>query len=72
MGFPGGTSGKKNNPAANAGETRAMDLYLRQEDPLERARQCSPPFLPGESRGQRSLGGYSLECHAEWNTTEAT
>ena len=26
VGFPGGTSGKKNNPAANAEDTRDMDL----------------------------------------------
>ena len=32
---------------------------LGQEDPLERAWQPAPLFLPGESHGQRSLTGYS-------------
>ena len=29
------------------------------EDPLEKEMQPTQVFLPGESRGQRSLGGYS-------------
>ena len=29
-------------------------------------------FLPGESHGQRSLGGYSPWHHKESDTTEAT
>ena len=32
---------------------------LGQEDPLQRAWQPPPAFLPGESHGQRSLVGYS-------------
>ena len=31
---------------------------LGREDPLERERQRTPVFLPGESHGQRSLVGY--------------
>ena len=41
-------------------ETRAQSLSL--EDPLEKEMATPPPapvFLPGESHGQRSLGGYS-------------
>ena len=33
--------------------------FLGWEDPLERKWQPTPVFLPGESRGQRSLAGYS-------------
>ena len=36
-----------------------MVQSLGQEDPLEEAWQLTPVFLPGESRGQRSLAGYS-------------
>ena len=32
---------------------------LGWEDPLEEQMQPTPLFLPGESHGQRSLGGYS-------------
>ena len=34
--------------------------------------QPTPVFLPGESRGQRSLVGCHLWSHAESDTTEAT
>ena len=30
----------------------------------------TPVFLPGESRRQRSLAGYSLWCHKELDMTE--
>ena len=47
--------------------------YLGWEDPLEEGNgnplQYSS-FLPGESRGQRSLVGYSPWGHTEWDTTE--
>ena len=46
----------KNLPAMQ--ETRVRSLG--QEDSLERKRQPTPVFLPGESHGQRSLGGYGL------------
>ena len=29
-----------------------------------------PPFLPGESHGQRSLAGYSPQGHRELDTME--
>ena len=32
---------------------------LGREDPLEKEMVTTPVFLPGESRGQRSLVGYS-------------
>ena len=40
--------------------------------PWRRAWQPTPVFLPGESRGQKSLVGYSLEGHKVSDTTEAT
>ena len=39
---------------------------------LWRALQPTPVFLPGESRGQRSLVGQSPHSHKESKTTEAT
>ena len=39
--------------------------------PWKRAWQPTPVFLPGESRGQRSLVGYSPWSHKELGTTEA-
>ena len=38
--------------------------------PWRRAGQPTPIFLPGESHGQRSLGGYSLRGHKESDMTE--
>ena len=35
---------------------------LSQEDPLEKRMATPPVFLPGESHGQRSLAGYSLQA----------
>ena len=40
------------------------------EDPLEKARQPTPIFLPGEFHGQRSLVGYSPWGHKESDMTE--
>ena len=37
--------------------------------PWRRARQPTPVFLPGESRGQRSLAGYSLWSYKDLDTT---
>ena len=34
-------------------------LSLGWDDPLEKAWQPTPVFLPGEFHGQRSLAGYS-------------
>ena len=42
---------------------------LGWEDPLE---ESTPVFLPGESRGQRSLVGYGSWGRKELDTTEAT
>jgi len=40
--------------------------------PWRRAWQPTPVFLPGESRGQRSLVGYSPYGHKELDITEVT
>ena len=52
----GGTSGK--GPTCQC----RLDIEMRvqplgQEDPLIRAQQPTPVFLPGESHAQRSLAG---------------
>ena len=45
---------------------------LGQEDPLEEGMATHLVFLPGESRGQRSLVGYSPWGRKELDTTKAT
>ena len=40
--------------------------------PWRRAQQPTPVFLPGESHGQRSLVGYSLEGSKESDRTKVT
>ena len=37
---------------------------------LEKERQPTPGFLPGESQGQKSLPGYSACSHKESDTTQ--
>ena len=51
-------------------ETRVRSLS--QEDPLDGAWKPTLVFLPGESRGQRSLAGCSPQGRTELDTTEAT
>ena len=51
----------------NAGDAA---LILGWEDFLEKGWQPTPVFLPGKSRGQRSLAGYNLWGHKESDTTE--
>ena len=43
---------------------------LGWEDSQRRAWQPTPVFLPGESRGQRSLVGYSPQGRKESDMTE--
>ena len=43
---------------------------LGQEDPEEMTTHSI--FLPGESHGQKSLMGHSLQGHKEWDMTEVT
>ena len=63
--------GVKNLPASG-GDVRDPGRSLGQEDPLEEAWQPSPVFLPGASRGQRSLAGCSPWGHTGLVTTEVT
>ena len=73
QGFPGGASGlKKKNPPANAGDVKrhGFDPWVRKI-PWRRAWKPTQVFLPGESRGQRSLAGYSPEGCKESDMTEA-
>ena len=58
MGFPGGTRMK--NPSANVGGVRDTGSIPESgRPPGGKKWQSTPVFLPGESRGQRSLVGYS-------------
>ena len=44
--------------------TQKMQIWsLGQEDPLEKEMATHPSILPGKSRGQRSLAGYSPGGH---------
>ena len=45
---------------------------LSREDPLEASVATTPAFFPGETRGRRSLVGYSPQGHTESDTTEVT
>ena len=56
----------KNLPAMP--ETQVWSLG--REDAVEKGRQPTPGFLPGESHGQRSLVGCSPWGHKELDTTE--
>ena len=46
-------------PPASAGDVRDMVGSLGWENPLKRAWQPTPVFLPEESHGQKSLESYS-------------
>ena len=61
------------SPPANAGDIKrhGFDPWVRKI-PWRRAQQPTPVFLPGESNGQRSQGGYSPRDCKESDTTEAT
>ena len=62
---------EKNLPV-NAGETRGeFDPWLGKI-PWRRTWEPFLVSLPGESRGQRSLAGYSPWGHKESDTTEQT
>ena len=60
------------NLPAIAGDTRHGFDPGVGKIPWRRAWQSTPAFLPGESHGQRSLGGYSLHGHEELDMTEHT
>ena len=64
-GFLGGSGGKEST--CNAGDSGSIDPWVRKI-PWRRKWQPSRVFLPGESHGQRSLAGCSLQGHKEWLT----
>ena len=68
MGFQGG-SVVKNLPATQEMQEMRFDHWVGKM-PWRRAWQPTSVFLLGESRGQRSLAGYSPGGHKESDTTE--
>ena len=73
-GFPGGASGKEPTCQCRRHKRYGFNSWVRKLF-WRRAWQPTPLFLPGESRGQRSLAGYSPHSHyscKESDTTEAT
>ena len=71
QGFPNG-SVVKNPPANNRSLKRhGFDPWVGKI-PWRRKWQINPVFLPGKSRGQRSLAGYSPWGHKESDMTEVT
>ena len=58
------------NNTESAGNAGQACLILGLEGPLE-GHHNPLQYSSGESHGQRSLVGYSLWGHKEWDTTEA-
>ena len=60
------------NPLASAGDGRDKNCWVSGlgKSPGGRAWQPTPVFLPGESRGQRSLVGYSPWGRKELDITK--
>ena len=57
LGFPGGITGKES--FSQCRRHKRQFRSLAGEDPWRRKWHTTPVFLPGESRGQRILTGYS-------------
>ena len=71
QGFPDGTSGKEPGCQCRRCKRHGFDPWVGKI-PWRRAWQPIPVFLPGESHGQRSLAGYSLQGCKESAMTEVT
>ena len=69
--FPGGTSGKEPACPSSRSKRCVFDPWVGKIS-WRRAPLPVPVFLPGESRGQRSLVGYSPKGCKELDTTEVT
>ena len=69
--FPGGTSGKEPTCQCRRLKRHRFDPWVGKI-PWRMAWKPTPVFLPGESHGQRSLMGYSLQGHKESDRTEVT
>ena len=67
--FPGGTSGKEPACQCRKRKRHRFDPWVRKI-PWRRTWRPTPGSLPGESHGQRSLVGYSLQGRKELDTTE--
>ena len=70
LGFPGGTSGKEPTCQCRRCKRCGFDPWVGKI-PWRRAQKLTPVFLPGESHGQRSLGGYRPWGHKELGPTGA-
>ena len=68
--FPDGTVGKE-PPACRRHKRCRFDPWVGKI-PWRRKWQPTPVFLPGESRGQRSLAGHSPWGRKGLDTTEMT
>ena len=66
-----GVSGRESTCLCQRHSIHGFDPWIGKI-PWRRAWQPIPIFLPGDSHGQRSLGGCSLVGHKELDTTEAT
>ena len=64
----GNTSGKEPDCQSRRCKRPKFDPWVRKI-PWRRKWQPTPVFLPGESRGQRSLAGYSPWGGKELDTT---
>ena len=69
--FPGGTSGKEPTCQCKKHKRPKFDPWVGKI-PWRRAWQPTPVFLPGESRGRKSLVGYSPWDYKESDVTEST
>ena len=69
-GFPSGSEVK--NPSAMQKPQETWVQSLCQKIPQRRVWHPTPEFLPGESRGQKNLVGYSPQGHKVLATTTAT
>ena len=70
-GFPGGASGKEPGCQCRRHKRHRFHPWVRKL-PWRRAWQSTPVSLPGESRGERSLGGCSPWGCQESDMTEVT
>ena len=70
-GFPGGASGEEPACQCRRCKRHGFNPWVGKI-PWRREWRSIPVFFPGESHGQRSLAGYSLEGLRESDMTEAT
>ena len=67
--FWGFLGGKEHTCQRRRHKRHRFDLWVRKI-PCRRTWQHTPAFMPGESRGQRSLAGYSALSRKDSDTTE--